>query len=54
MASHIALSQSCMAEGDRLSDVQLGMLLDALQLGKRIAGHPEQFRRALALFARTN
>jgi len=50
MASRVALSQSWMAEGDRLSDVQLGLLLDALQLGTRVVGHPEHFREALALF----
>ena len=42
------------ADGDRLSDAQHGLLLDALQLGTRITEHPEQFRRALALIARAD
>jgi len=41
-----------MAQTDRLDDVQLGMLLDALQLGAEITADPEQLRRAIALFAR--
>ena len=40
------------AQADRLDDAQLGLLLDALQLGAGTTTDPDQLRRAIALFAR--
>ena len=38
------------AQADRLDDVQLGLLLDALQIGAGVTSEPDQLRRAIALF----
>jgi hypothetical protein len=53
MTRSLERSQWPEADGDRLSDAQHGLLLDALGLGPRITEHPERFRRALARIART-
>jgi len=52
MTRPIELSKQVVASGDRLSDAQHGLLLDALQLGARITEQPTRFRQALALVAR--
>jgi hypothetical protein len=51
MMDRIALSHWPIAEGDRLSDAHLGLLLDALQLGTTLTEDPERFRRAVAMVA---
>ena len=43
-----------MAQANHLDDVQLGLLLDALQLGAGITSEPDQLRRAIALFTRAD
>ena len=52
MAHQFALSQPRCADGALLSDAQLGMLLDALQLGTSMTTQPARFRDVLALLAR--
>ena len=54
MAHQFALSDRHRADGDRLSDAQLGMLLDTLQLGVGMTTQPALFRDALALLARAD
>ena len=39
------------ADGDRMSDAHLGLLLGDLQLGTGITWHPERYRQALAFVA---
>jgi hypothetical protein len=43
-----------MAKAERLDDVQLGLLLEALQLGSGVTSEPEQLRRAIALLERAD
>ena len=54
MNHQFILSRRRAADRDRLDDVQLGMLLDDLQLGTEITSYPERFRAALALLARSD
>jgi hypothetical protein len=51
MRHQFFLSRFRTADGSRMSDRQLGMLLDALQLGAETTESPDEFRRALALLA---
>jgi hypothetical protein len=51
MRHHFFLSRFRTADGNRMSDLQLGMLLDALQLGAETTESPDEFRRALVLLA---
>jgi len=52
MNHQFILSRWRVADGGRMSDLQLGMLLDALQLSSEITQTPERFRDALALIER--
>ena len=52
MTNQLEMNQALMARGHQLSDPQLGLLLDDLQLGVGIATYPERYRQALALVAR--
>jgi hypothetical protein len=48
---HFELSLCLNADSDRLRDENLGLLLDALQIGSGVTADPERFRQALALVA---
>jgi len=54
MTHQFVLSRWRVADGGRMSDRQLGMLLDALQLSSEITQSPERFREALALVERAD
>jgi hypothetical protein len=54
MSDPFELPCSAKAHGNRLTDANLGLLLDALQLGTDVTTHPERFRQALALLARAD
>ena len=52
MTNRLAVHESLMARGGQLSDSQLGLILDDLQLGTGVTTDPARYRQALALVAR--
>ena len=52
MINRLELNQSLMARGSQLSDTQLGLILEDLQLGAGTTTNPARYRQALALVAR--